>query len=399
MNIFLKISKYPVIILLSVLVSCSSDDTEGPGSVRNYLVSSEFVSTSFGSQTASLAALAGLVNASSLFVNDFQTYKIEYKTDYLGEEIVASGLISFPSDGRSYPFISMQHGTIAADAGAPSTNPSDNVVFSAIASAGYITIVPDFIGFGSSVDKVHPYYFEEHIAMPIIDMIRAAKEFLDEKDIPHDNDLFLAGYSEGGYATMVTHKLIESDFSNEFNLIASAPAAGGYDIKDFQEYFFSLETYHQPFYMAFVGLSYETVLGTSLIPEIFNEPYASQIPDLFDGSNSGSEINAELTTNLSDLLTANFLNNFETDPKFAEVKNAFIANSPVNWIPKAPIYMYHGTADITVPFDNSVVTYDKLIAGGASPSLVTFTSLEGKTHATGAIPYFDDFLVKFDAMK
>jgi len=397
MCILQKLSRFLLIILLFNLSGCSSDEENDPIEYE-YIIFSEFISSSSGDLTRSLAKLNGLVESNELFDHDFQTHRIEYKTEFLGEEIVASGLLSIPNFGP-HPFISLQHGTIAADAAAPSNNPEDNFVFSAIAAAGYITLVPDFIGFGSSVDEVHPYYYEEHIATPIVDMVRAAKEYLDVMGITYKDELFLAGYSEGGYATMVTHKLIESEFSNEFNLIASAPASGGYDIKHFQEYFFTLETYPQPYCMAFVGLAYETVLGTDLISEIFNEPYASNIPSLFDGSNSSSVINAALTTNVSEFLTADFLNDFETDPKFSAIKSAFIANSPVDWIPQAPMYMYHGTADITVPFENSVVTFDKLIAAGASPSTLTFISLEGKTHATGAVPYFDDFLVKFDALK
>lgn len=396
----LKFMQKLLFVLLTLSIwTCGSDDNEESIVANKYLVSSSLVSSITSTQVALFSGQLGLSNVSDLLIYGFSTYTIEYKTTFLGEQITASGLVSIPISDLSFPLASIQHGTIAANEDAPSVSPLDNIFSSAIASAGYVAIVPDFIGFGSSADKVHPYYFEPHIALPIVDMIKATKEFLKENNIGYKDELFLGGYSEGGYATMVTHKLIENSFNEEFNLIASAPASGGYDIKHMQEYFFSLETYNNPFYMAYVGLSYQTVLNSSLLPGIFQEPYASNIPMLFDGTMSGSQINASLTSNVSDLLTPNFLNNFDTDVEFSEIRTSFIENSPVNWIPKAPIYMYHGTADITVPYENSQMSYDKLIAAGASEDIVKFIPLENATHATGVVPYFIDVLKKFDALK
>lgn len=399
MNLLKALIKFWVVFLVFIAVSCGSDNNEEPVIQNEYLVSSSKVSAFSAGQVALFTSQFGLSDVNDLLVNGFETYKIEYSTEFLGQSIIASGLINIPIGDGVFPIVSLQHGTIAANADAPSVNPTENLLFSAVASAGYIAVVPDFIGFGSSADIVHPYYYEPHIAEPIVDMLRATKEFLVENEIQYDDKLFLGGYSEGGYATMVTHKLIENSFDNEFNLIASAPASGGYDIKHMQEYFFSLETYHNPFYLAFVGLSYETVLGTNIIPLIFQEPYASNIPTLFDGSKSGSEINALLTDNVSDLLTEDFLTNFDTDAKYSEIKTKFIENSPLNWVPKASMYMYHGTSDITVPYSNSEASYDKLIVAGASKDIVQFIPIEGANHSTGALPYFIDVLRKFEALK
>jgi len=398
----LKFKYLKNLVLLIVIISfvgCGSDESSEPVILNDYLTSSVKLQSYSSTDVASVAGAFGLSEVSDLLTLGFTVHKIEYKTQYLGEEITASGLISIPTSTASFPLMSLAHGTIASNSEAPSQNITSNLLFVAVASAGYITIVPDFIGFGSSADKIHPYYFEEHIATPCVDMIRAAKEFLKQESIAYEDKLFLGGYSEGGYVTMVTQKLIETSFPDEFNLVASAPSSGGYDVKHMQEYFFSLSTYQQPFFIAYVSMSYKTVLGLDFIADVFKEPYASRIPALFDGSKSGGLINAELTDNVSDLLTENFLANFDTDAKFEPIKNAFLANSPVNWIPKTRTFMYHGTLDITVPYNNSVVSYNKLLAAGASTDIVSFTPLENKTHTTGAIPYFIDVLKKFDALK
>src|SRR4029078_9011448 len=127
---------------------------------------------------------------------------------------------------------SFQHGTIAAHSQAPSVlplNSSELILYAALASPGFITDAPDFIGFGSSSNVMHPYYVQDLTASAVIDMLKAAKELAREKGITFNSKLFLSGYSQGGYATMATHKAIEKNGLDGYDLIASFPSSGGYD--------------------------------------------------------------------------------------------------------------------------------------------------------------------------
>jgi hypothetical protein len=60
--------------------------------------------------------------------------------------------------------------------------------------------------------------------------------------------------------------------------------------------------------------------------------------------------------------------------------------------------MYHGLADETVPYQNSVDTYNKLLANGAATSTVTLTALEG-THGTAIEPYIGQLIEKLLLLK
>ena len=95
----------------------------------------------------------------------------------------------------------------------------------------------------------------------------------------------------------------------------------------------------------------------------------------------------------------NFRNNFYTDPSLNVVVEAFEENSFNQWVPKTKMFMYHGTADITVPYQNSVDTYNNFIANGVNSSLVEFIPLESQTHSSGAIPYILDIFDKFENLK
>ena len=79
------------------------------------------------------------------------------------------------------------------------------------------------------------------------------------------------------------------------------------------------------------------------------------------------------------LLTSNFRNNIYSDSDLKVIVDAFEENSLDNWVPKTKMLMYHGTSDITVPYQNSVDTYNNFISNGASQSLIEFIPLNGKT--------------------
>jgi pimeloyl-ACP methyl ester carboxylesterase len=296
--------------------------------------------------------------------------------------------------------LSFQHGTITRHLDAPTSDLNFYGLLSSFASAGYIFCIPDLLGFGSSTEILHPYYHYESTADPIVDILKAAKELSEVLDYQFDGNVFLAGYSEGGYATMAGHRMIEETSPSGFNLIASAPASGGYDIKGMQEYFFSRETYHQPYYLGYVALSYKQVYNaSSILTDIFQEPYATEMTDLFDGSLSGSEINDNLTDVMADLLQADILENIDTDPKFEYLNEAFALNSLNEFVPEIKMTMYHGTADITVPYQNSVDTYNSMIQSGASPNILSFISIQDATHETGVLPYIVNVIETFDTLK
>lgn len=335
---------------------------------------------------------------------DVELFKVNYKTTYKGEEITASGIVVLPATTDSVGIVSFQHGTLVAKKTAPSVQPSNSgelILYAALASVGFVAVIPDYIGFGSSDEIFHPYYVEEATANAVLDNIRAAKNLARDNEIILNNKLFLAGYSQGGYATMATHKAIETQNLNEFELMASFPAAGGYDVKGMQEYFFEQEQYDQPYYIAYVASSYKNFYdwNDTMFGEFFNEPYASEIPQLFDGVNSSDQINASLTPVIADLIQSDLLGGIDNDAKYADLVTAFNENSLLDWQPSIRMYMYHGDADVTVPYQNSIDTYNQFISNGASTNIVTFTPLPGGTHSSGVGPYIEDFMVKLFELK
>ena len=396
MNLKLNL-RFLLWLVLSTLVFFSCKDNEVTPANES-LISSQSILTRFSGELKTYIGASGLNLPVDELTNDVEIFKITYHTTYLNDQqITASGLVILPKKPGSYPMISFQHGTIASHAEAPSVLPLSNsslILYAALSSPGFITAVPDFIGFGSSSDVLHPYFVQDLTASAVIDMLKAAKELAREKGITFNKKLFLAGYSQGGYATLATHKAIEKNGLDGFDLVASFPSSGGYDVKGMQEYFFGLDTYDEPFFLGFVAMAYKTSYSwTQPLSDFFKEPYATRVLTLYDGSKSGSEIDAQLTTSIKDLVNGDLLTKIDTDVKYKHIVDSFNKNSLTDWVPTKKMFMYHGDIDVTVPFQNSVSTYNKLVANGASKSVVTLTTLPG-THGTAIGPYIESFIPK-----
>jgi pimeloyl-ACP methyl ester carboxylesterase len=385
-----------LLLFLFVFTSCHNDDDGGPSVKYNNLKEADLALARPAGELKGFIALSGIDIPIEAIKYNTELYKVTYLTEYKGQEIIASGLIAIPTTEEPVGMISFQHGTISAHSEAPSASSlRDNslILYAALASTGFITVVPDFIGFGSSKDILHPYYVKEATSTPIIDNLKAAHQLAQEHNLNFNEHLFLAGYSQGGYATMATQQAIESDPLDGFELLASFPSSGGYDVKGMQEYFFELETYDNPFFLAYVALAYQTYYDwTEPLSNFFVETYAEKIPGLFDGSKSGGQINEELSYTISELVQTDLLENIDTNPDYKYLVDGFNNNSLTDWTPTTKTYMFHGTADVTVPYQNSVDTYNKLIENGTPTSTLTLTPLEGFTHYTGVVPYVEAFV-------
>lgn len=383
-----------------VLVSCNKQE---PDNVPTILQSS---TDKIGRSTLVLKyflSKTGLNLSPDILQYDVEVYSVTYKTTYQEKSIIASGLVILPKTTDSVGMVSFQHGTIASHEEAPSVQSLYNpeiLLYTSLASTGFIAVIPDFIGFGSSSNLLHPYYVQEVSASAVIDLLKAARELALQKKIAFNGNLFLAGYSQGGYVTMAAHKAIEKNGLLNFNLIASFPSSGGYDIKGMQDYLFAQEIYDEPFFLGYVAMAYRTYYKwMQPLTDFFQTKYATEIPSLFDGTKTGSQIDYYLNDTIPKLVNPDLLSSIDSNLKYQYIVDAFNNNSLLDWTPTIKMFMYHGDADTTVPFQNSIDTYNKLIQNGASPSIVTFTSFPGQTHSTGIVPYIETFVPTMISLK
>jgi len=388
------------IALGSALFSCKKEVTEDPIPQQQR---GDVISATKTSPLTTSAINIGLITAGVSTTleptYDVETIKLQYLTiDKNGDLTPASGSLFIPKSAGTFPMLSYQHGTLIKRTNAPSylgSSSTEGMVGALGASIGFISCLPDYLGMGDS-QEVHPYLQSELSASASIDMLLAVKNYCNENEISFSTDLFICGYSEGGYVTMATQIKLESSYTSQFNLKASAPMAGPYDVEATADGLMTIASYSSPALIGFILYSYSEYNDVVNLSEVFKAPYAAQIPGLFDGTKDLATINASLTTDMTALLNQTFVNDFNTN-NTNSLRLAFRENSLLNWNPKSPIRLYHSMEDEIVPYAISVNAQQVLSA--KSSSTVELITVPTGSHVNAAVPIVLFALEWFESIK
>jgi len=298
-----------------------------------------------------------------------KTYKIIYQTvDTSGKKINASGLLAVPQkdyDQKSPLFIHL-HDTITKDTNAPSHLFQSTKIISKTASLGYIVIAPDYLGYAKSSQKTHPYLHAKSLADVTIDMMKASKKWLKDHKVRFNAQLFLEGYSEGGFAVMATHREIEKHYNKLFTVSAAVPAGGPYDLVTSVRQNLDKDKLASPVTIAFIIKAYNDIYNNKLI----NKSLKSQFKKVVDRYIvSGDYITNEINDLLGNKTTGFLQQDFVT--RVREYNETGLIpylrkNNVYDWEPKAPVRIIHGEDDQVFSYANAVKARDKMIANGAT---------------------------------
>ncbi len=384
-------------------------------------------------------------------------YQITYNTTYtelFGDEkkIRSAAMVVVPSDpeddqilNKKLSLVAVSHGTIFSNKEAPSdwsiTKILDGIVLEGLFGAmigGHITVNVDYLGIGASHHeskrknksgkggalKHHTFQMLDSFAEDIISAIRSTRVLAEnDEQITLNNNLFLRGYSEGGVATLITQKTIESDpvLKAEFPITAVSAGAGAYDLLltsalllkgsaaksgsadrpannplrkagDFSTpgyipfiYFAGEQTYNWP--KSYIKEVFNT--DTDFMREVFEKAIFTrgeieELPSPKDGELIVPKTAAKLLKNgSSDLFKrestppdtseltevqireresgTEFVNEVVREMKIAFKKNSIVGdprdegdNKRKEWVPTAPLRLYHCINDQSVPPENTI---------------------------------------------
>lgn len=158
-----------------------------------------------------------------------QLYRLTYHSvipELDNRPTVASGLIAIPETGQTHmPVVSYQHGTVFDRSHVPS-NPESSMetrlMLAQFAAQGYIVVATDYFGRGVS-DLPDSYLVKDSTRQAGFDMLLAAREFLQSRGLDY-HQVFLSGWSQGGWVTMQYLKMLEqAEVPVTATAIASAP--------------------------------------------------------------------------------------------------------------------------------------------------------------------------------
>ncbi len=295
------------------------------------------------------------------FLGSMLTYKVRqvagtYRSiDINGDSLTVSGKFFYPADGIIKNLMIVSHYTIGANFEAPSETFSFEGMY---AGMGYGVVMPDYIGYGVTVDSIHPYLQAETTAHNVIDMALAMRPFIAERELKVLSDsVILMGYSQGGAATLHVQRVMESypKYVSEFKIKKVYAGAGPYDIGRTYDYSVKLDKTGIPCAVPLIiqgmSLGMDKPLEMSFF---FKEPLLSNYPEWINSKKyTVNQMSTLIGVNrLSEILTPDGTDrtNRETARFYVELTSNSI---PENFVPKAPLYMFHSEDDETVPFINS----------------------------------------------
>jgi len=324
------------------------------------------------------------------FQSGADEYKVVYNTvDVNGNPTVASGAMYIPYGCDNFPMGVYQHGTVFDREAVPSRG--EEAVGLALAGFGLATVAPDFLGMGDN-PGVHPYLHAESQATAAIDLIRAARDFIEDSlGLNHNDELFITGYSQGGHAAMGLHKYIQdNNMYVEFNVVGSAPLSGPYNISGIQTALPVDSSYSNPIYLPYLIESMEFVYGGiyTNTSDVYQAPFDSLINLYKAGVFDINGVNINMPNNVYGFMQPAFLDAFVADtvqPFTHPLRIALAQNDNHDWTPQRPVRMVYCTADEQVYYQNALLAEATMNANGAA-DVAAQLGLAGGTHASCFFP-------------
>jgi fermentation-respiration switch protein FrsA (DUF1100 family) len=300
-----------------------------------------------------------------------KNYRLTYLTlDGDGKLSQASGMVSVPQKPAGFrsPIISFQHGTTFYDRETPSNDFGAALPPNILASLGYIVVTADYLGYGVSLGKKHPYLQANPSAVVVADFLTASRQWLAEQHINTNGQLFLTGYSEGGYVTLATQKVLQATGTP---ITATVAGAGSYDLRRTLDILCSSGNVSNAIASSLGLKSQDTEIS-----------YAAKYPGILDEAIVNLVMGILIPKDADITFDKKFLMDYMADD-YATMSE----NSVYDWQATSPIRLTHGRDDETVPFENSTLALAAMRARGTQDIELVECMAVPSTHENCIKPY------------
>ncbi|WP_201503109.1 alpha/beta hydrolase family protein [Psychrobacter cibarius] len=239
-----------------LLVGCGDDNDFDVVESVTAQATAEFVKTFSSSQVDSSFGLGGTATPAAKCGVTIE--KVTYDTKgAAGEKTNATAALMLPTGDAAEcqgdrPVLLYAHGTTTdktydfAQVGniKNAAVAEANLIAANFAAQGYIVVAPNYAGYDDSTLDYHPYLVAQQQSTDMVDALDSARSIIEQKkrandtvyvDIDDSGKLFIAGYSQGGYVTMATARLLESQ---KKPITAIASSSGPYALAAFGDEIF-----------------------------------------------------------------------------------------------------------------------------------------------------------------
>lgn len=375
----------------------------------NYLVSYRLVRSDSKKQIDSIWKKHHIPKIAMPVRYGVDIYEIIYKGKWIDSSwINCSGIYFVPKNAKKpSPILMYGHGTQIHKHRDITENDAQQGLCVVFATDGYAACYPDYYGIGKG-EKEHLYQHAWSEAMSFIYMLYATDELNKKIGLKTNGQLFLTGYSQGGHSSFAAQKYIEELNDPRFQVTASSPMSGAYDMTGEQEKYM-FKPYPRPFYLPYLLISYQEayhVMNTNNIYSIFKPPFDTLLPKFYSNNRDKTldDLDKLMPKVPKDVIKDSLVDLFEHDSTFLFTEK-LRENNLTNWKPKAPVQFCYCKGDREVNYKNSEVAYNTMKALGVTRIKLNNISdhLDHNTCAAFAVMatkyYFDRFVKHGDNPK
>lgn len=272
--------------------------------------------------------------------------------DLDGSPLIQSGKLILPASGPIKNMIIVSHFTIGANTEAPSEAfPMEGI----LAGKGYAVVVADYIGFGVTANRIHPYLHTRSTVESVVDMALAVKPYLEHIGrAPQEKEVILVGYSQGGATTMAVMSRIQREYKNELPIKKTYAGGGPYDLCATFDISMEWDETGIPCAIPMIiqGISEGEHLGLQM-KDFFKPRLLANYDEWINSKKyTVKEINRKINSSyLHEIMTDKGRD--KTSSETADLYKAMFTNSTLSFQPTSPVYMFHSRDDRTVPFVNA----------------------------------------------
>ena len=284
---------------------------------------------------------------------------IQYAGPFSGHDVDGvtplkqSGKLLLPEKGPIKNLVLVSHYTIGSNDEAPSMCfPMEGMV----AAKGYAVVIADYIGYGITADRIHPYMHTRSTSQSVVDMALAVKPFLEHIGrVPEEKEVILMGYSQGGSTTMAVMDMLQDNYRSVFPIKRVFAGGGPYDLAATFDYSMEVDKTGIPCAIPMIvqGVNDGESLGLNM-KDFFKGSLLENYKEWINTKKyTVAEINKMIGSRyLHDIMTD--LGRDKTSGETARLYRALLKNSVLNFRPEAPVYLFHSREDQTVPFINAI---------------------------------------------
>lgn len=410
--------KYGLVVLAGMLLAGCGPEAISP---RGKLIGSPAEKSSQSiSQLDSVTAGNGLQALTGPAKCDVKVLQINYQTPgaQAGEMSNASAALFIPSGTDSacqgpLPLVAFARGTNLEKAHTNAmdlSDPTAMLLMTFFASQGYAVVATDYLGYALSNYPYHPYTHADTEANTVIDSIRAARNAAPSLGVELNGKVMVSGFSQGGHASMATHRAIERDHADEFNLVATAHLAGAYQVAQALIDGAANPILGVQYFVPYQITAWQKVYGDLYITasDVFNAPYDTFIGDIFPVVNFPADLGKLPSTATTPpaardaIFKSAYLIDLATNPNNTTIVAAK-KQDLLGWNPKSPTKLCSGSGDPVVKFNlHTQAAYEDFRSrGGSNVSLVdvnsTIEALHGNVLISDPATYYKNYHSAYEA--